>query len=103
MGERLVTAVYCGHGRLSTTSRRVSRAIEAHMDVVGMAIPRPDLGHPRFILGALAAAQFFFYRSIDQDPFDLGLLRRCSDERDIGRTPKLVIDALSIHGNQVEG
>src|SRR4029453_6815081 len=73
------------------------------MDVGGVAIPRADLGHPRLILGAFATAQFAFYRSIDQDPFDLGLLRRRSDERDSGRTPNLIIDVLAIRCDQVGG
>jgi hypothetical protein len=71
------------------------------MDVVRVAIPGTDLGHPRRILGAFATAQFFFYRSIDQDSFDFGLLRRRSDERDSGRTPNLVIDVLAVCCNQV--
>ncbi|MGC1234683.1 MAG: hypothetical protein WA838_08475, partial [Xanthobacteraceae bacterium] len=69
------------------------------MDVVSMAIPGTHLGHPRSIILALETAEFFFYRSIDQDPRDFGLLGGCSDEGDIGRSPKLVVDVLSIRGN----
>src|SRR5262245_30759246 len=44
-----------------------ARTLPVEKRVVRVAIPRADLGHPRFILRAFATAQFFFYRSIDQD------------------------------------
>jgi hypothetical protein len=73
------------------------------MDVIGVAIPRAHLGHPRSIILALDTAEFFFYRSIDENPLDLGLLGSCSDEGDVGRTPNFSIDVLSIRGNQIAG
>jgi len=73
------------------------------MDMVGVAIPRTHLRHPRFIVIAFYPAEFLFYRSIDQDAFDVGLLGCCFDEGDIGSTPIFAIDVLPIHGNQVAG
>src|SRR5262249_56138922 len=73
------------------------------MDVVSMAIPGTHLGHPRFIILVLDAAELFFYRGIDEDPRYFWLLGRCSDEGDIGRAPSFVVDLLSIRCNQVAG
>src|SRR6266571_2253244 len=103
MVERLITPIALWHGRLRATIRRVGRTLQAHMDVVSMAIPGTHLGHPRSIILALNTAEFFFYRSIDEDPLDFGLLGRCSDEGDIGKAPNFVIDVLSIRCNHVAG
>src|SRR4029077_7058498 len=103
MVERLITSIAVWHGRLRATIRRVGRTLQAYMDVVSMAIPGTHLGHPRFIILALNTAELFFYRGIDEDPLDFGLLGRSSDEGDIGRTPSFVIDVLSIRRNQVAG
>jgi hypothetical protein len=103
MVERLITPITAWDGRLRATIRRVGWTFQAYMDVVSMAIPRTHLRHPRSIILALDSAELFFYRSIGEDPLDFGLLGRRSDEGDIGRAPKFVVDALSIRGNQVAG
>jgi hypothetical protein len=71
------------------------------MDVVIMAIPGTHLGHPRSVILALYAAEFFLYRSIHEDPLDLGLLSRGSDEGHIRWTPSFVIDVLSIRCDHI--
>ena len=73
------------------------------MNMVGVAIPRAHLRHPRLIILAFDTAEFFLYRSIDKDPLDLWLLGCCSDECDMSGTPRFVINALSICGHQVVG
>jgi len=73
------------------------------MNMVRVPVPRAYLGHPGLVFVALDPAQFFFYRSIDQDPFDLGLFGSRSDKRDMGRTPDLAVDALAVGGNNVAG
>ena len=103
MVERLIAPVTTWDGRLRATIRRVGRTSQAHMDVVSMAILGTHLGHPGFVTLALDTAQFFFYRSIDEDPLDFGLLGCCSDEGDVGRAPDPVIDVLSIRCHQVAG
>ena len=95
MVEGLITPIALWHGRLRATIRRVGRTLQAYVDVVSMAVPGTHLGHPPFIILALDTAQLFFYRSIDKDPLDFGLLGRCSDEGDIGRSPDFVINVLS--------
>src|SRR5260370_3725235 len=101
MIERLITPITAWHGRLRATIRRVDGTLQAHMDVVIMAIPRAHLGHPRLIILALNAAEFFFYRSIDEDALDLRLLGRSLDEGHIRWTPSFVIDVLSIRGDHI--
>src|SRR3974377_306582 len=59
------------------------------MDVVGMAIPGTHLRHPRSIIWALHATEFFFYRSIHEDALNLRLLGRSSDEGHMGRLQSL--------------
>src|SRR5262245_66685245 len=98
MGERLIAAVAGRHGWLSTTIRRVGGACQTHMDMVCVAIPGAHLGHPGFVLVALDPAELFFYRSIDQDPFDLGLLGGGPDEGDVSGTPDFAIDIFSVRG-----
>ena len=73
------------------------------MDMVGVAIPRTHLGHPRFVVITLNPAEFFFYRCIDENPLDVGLLGCRSNKSDIGRTPIFAIDTFSVRGNQVAG
>src|SRR5215470_9045700 len=73
------------------------------MDMIGMAIPRTHLRHPRFVVFGLNPAEFFFYRGIDQNPLDVGLLGRRSNKGDIGRTPIFAIDIFPVQGNQVAG
>ena len=101
MIERLITPITAWYGRLRATIRRVGGTLQAHMDVVIMAIPRAHLGHPRFVTGAVNTAELFFYRSIDEDALDFGLLSRGSDEGHIRWTPSFVIDVLSIRRNHV--
>ena len=103
MIERLVTAVPAWHGRLRATIRRVGWTLQADMNVVGVAVPGTQLGHPRCIVRAFDAAELFFYRCIDQDPLDFGLLGGGSDESNIGGTPSFVIDVLAIRGNHLAG
>ena len=73
------------------------------MDMVGVAIPRTHLGHPRFVVIALNPAEFLFYRRIDEHPLNVGLFGCCSNKCDIGRTPIVAIDMFSVRGNQVSG
>ena len=72
------------------------------MDMVRVTIPRTHLSHPRFVVLALNPTEFLFYRSIDEDPFDFGLLGCCSDESDISIAPIFTIDVFAIRGNQIE-
>src|SRR5262249_37616082 len=99
----LFTPITTWHGRLRATIRRVGGTRQAYMDVASMALPGTHLGHPRFIILVLDAAELFFYRGIDEDPRYFWLLGRCSDEGDIGRAPSFVVDLLSIRRNQVAG
>ena len=71
------------------------------MDVVGMAISGTHLRHPRSIIWALHATEFFFNRSIHEDALDLTLFGRSFDEGDIRWTPGFVIDVFSIRRNDV--
>ena len=71
------------------------------MNMIGVPVPRAHLGHPGFVFITLDPTEFFFYRSIDQDPFDLGLFGSRSDKRDMGRTPDFTVDALAVGGNHV--
>jgi hypothetical protein len=103
MIERLITPIAAWDRRLRATIQQIGRTPKAYMDVVSTAIPGTHLGHPRFIVLVLDTAEFFFYRSIDEDSLHFGLLGRCSDEGNIGWAPNLVIDVLSIRCNQVAG
>src|SRR5262245_10929709 len=103
MRKRLIAPIAGRHGWLSATVRRVSRTLEAHMNMVGVAIPGSHLGQPGFIGIALYPAEFFLYRGIDQNPLDLGLLGCCSNKGDISSTPVFTIDVFAVRGNQVDG
>jgi hypothetical protein len=72
------------------------------VDVVGVTIPRAHFRHPSFVALALDPTEFFFYRGIDKDPFDFGLLSRCSDESYVSRSPLFTIDIFAIRGDQIE-
>jgi len=72
------------------------------MDMVRVTIPRAHLSHPRFVVLALNPTELLFYRRIDQDPFDFGLLGRCSNESYISGSPMFAIDIFAIRSNQLE-
>ena len=70
--------------------------------MVGVTIPRAHFRHPTFVALALNPTELLFYRSIDENPFDLGLLSRCPDESYVGRTPLSTIDIFAVRHNQIE-
>src|SRR5262245_63165286 len=103
MSKRLIASIAGRHGWLSATVWRVSRTLEAHMNMVGVAIPGSHLGQPGFIGIALYPAEFFLYRGIDQNPLDLGLLGCCSSKGDISSSPVVRIDVFGVRGKRVGG
>ena len=101
--EVLAAAVAARHRRLLAAIRRIGRTFQPHMDVVGVAVPGPHLGHPGIVMLVLDAAQFLLDRGIDQHALDFRLLGRGLDEGDVRRRPGFRIDVLAVGGDQIAG
>jgi hypothetical protein len=69
------------------------------MDVVAVAIPRPDLFHPIPILWSFYSAEFFLDHRANEDALYVPILGGNFDKREIGRCPSARVEMSSIRRN----